>query len=1054
MRLYRLLAASALTSAFLANAPAFAQATTTTTQVGQTEEQTGDRSLEPVDESASRAGSEVIVTGSRIPRPNLESTAPITSVNVAQLTQTGNLSIGDALTRLPQIGATFSQANSTRFIGTAGLSLLDLRRLGTNRTLVLVNGRRHVTAQPGVPTSVDVNTIPTDLIERVDVQTGGASAIYGADAVAGTVNFILKRDFEGLTARVQGGTSERGDRGSYFASVTAGKNLLDNRLNISGNAEYSVSEDLYFTDRDDFYGGFSGRAQFNAIENTIGEPASGNGIPDNVFLRNIRSITISEGGLFTATCPTAAAGGESAAAFAARRALACNGLNGQTGSPLGTTYVFLPNGQLVRNNVTTDLRPFGSNNSVGGLGSSLRLTGQLQPRLERAAFNLLTSFEVSPAFRPFIEAKYVRIDAVQQGQPTFGNNTFSINNPYLDTASRNLLLGVLAPGATTFSAQRFNIDFGGRGEDHRRETYRFVGGVDGTFNEDWRYEVAFNYGRTDTFYTTQGNILTARFNNSINAVRNAAGQIVCGINADASTANDDAACVPVNLFGQGNINPAALSYFGVASTREQRAQQYNATAYVSGDLSQLFELPGGPIAFSFGGEYRRETAFSAFDELTRSGATFLNAIPVFDPPALETKEAYGEIRIPLLRDIPFIRELSLEGAARYSDYNLGDVGGVWTYNAGGTWSPFDGLRIRGSYARSVRVPTQSDLFAAPSQTFLNTLNDPCAANNINNGPGNFRAANCAAAGVPRTEIVNGVSVPFTNIIASGIRGLNGSNPNLNEERSDSWTLGAVFQPKALPGFALTVDYYNVTIDNVIFSLAPQTIINQCYDAPGGINNQYCAAVFRRPDGTFQGQGNRVVGGTTVNYTVGPNDNSFLSGPFNFAKQKASGIDANINYVHDFGGVRADVNGIVTYVIRRDNYTDINRPDFINQQLLESGDPQWRASLNARLDFQNFDFAYNFRYIGRQYIGNFEDQNSLQGRPPENADRFEPASYPIITYSDIQLGLKAFDNKFRFYVGVDNLFDQLPPFAVTGTDEATALFDNIGRFFYAGARINF
>jgi outer membrane receptor protein involved in Fe transport len=1058
----RLLAATALTGAAFA-LPQFAAAQSLPAEASANE--TGDRSDEPVDQSATVAGDDVVVTGSRIQRPNLESTAPITSVNVGQLTQTGNLSIGDALIRLPQIRGTFSQSNSTRFIGTAGLSLLDLRGLGTNRTLVLVNGRRHITSQPGVPTSVDINTIPTDLIQRVDVQTGGSSAVYGADAVAGVVNFVLRRDFEGLTARAQGGTSERGDRGSYFVSITGGKNFAEGRGNVAFNAEYAFSDDLYFRQRDDVYGAYRGRDQFQAVENTIGEPAAGNGVFDTQFTRNVRNIGISEGGIYQAVCPTTAAAGETAAQLAARRAVVCNGLNNQTGQPLGFTFAFTPDGRLVRNDVERDFRPFGSANSVGGLGSTLRLTGQLAPQLERKAFNLLGSFEVTPAFRPFFEAKYVRIDAIQEGQPTFGTYTFSVNNPFLDAASRNLAISTLAPGVTTFQTTRFNVDFGGRGEDHRRETYRIVAGVDGGFNEDWRYELAFNYGRLETQYATQGNILSggsavdpnSRFGRSLNAVRNAAGQIVCGVNADTNPANDDPACVPVNLFGNGQVSQAALNYFGFTSTREQEAEQYNVTGFVSGDLSQLFELPGGPIAFSVGGEYRRETAFSAFDETTRSGATFLNAIPIFDPPALETQEVFGELRIPVVKDRPYFHELSFEGAARYTDINIGDIGGIFTYNVGGFYAPVDGLRIRGSYARSIRAPTQSDLFAAPSQTFLNTLVDPCSQTNINNGPN--RRANCAAAGVPVNETVGGVSVPFTNVIASGIRGLNGSNELLQEEKSTSWSFGLVLQPRAVPGLSFSIDYYNIEIENVIFSLGAQTIIDQCYDSPSGIDNQYCAAVFRRADGTFQGQFNRNVGGQTITYPVAPADRSFISGPFNFASQVTTGVDANLSYTRTIGPVKADFNGILAYVARRDNFTDINRPSFINQQLFEVGDPRWRGTINLNLDFGAFDFAYNFRYIGKQVTSNanndeFEQQNSVQGRAPTNADIRPDVFFKPVMYSDLQFGVNTNDDKFRFYVGVDNVFDRFPPVGLTGTGTGEGLFDTVGRFFYAGARVNF
>ncbi|MGH6780490.1 MAG: TonB-dependent receptor domain-containing protein [Sphingomonadaceae bacterium] len=1010
-----------------------------------------DQSAQPAPKTAEEevpAESVIIVTGSRISRPNLDSAVPITSVSVQELTSTGDVSLGDALNELPALRSTFSQSNSTRFIGTAGVNILDLRGLGTARTLVLVNGRRHVSTQPG-NSNVDTNTIPTDLVERVDVVTGGNSAIYGSDAVAGVVNFVLKRDFEGIRLRGQGGISSRGDRGSYFTSLTAGKNFGEGRGNVAAAFEYSQSNALYYVDRDAQYGAFSGRSQFNITQNTLGEPSTGDGIPDNTFLRGVRNITISEGGAYSSACPA------DTPANAARRAVNCTGergpaLPGQLGPELGRAFVFDANGNLIPNNGTRDLRTVGSGNNINGIGSTLRLTGQLQPGVKRYAANIMAGYEIAEALRPFIEAKYVRIDAVQEGQPTFNNNTFSINNPFLTAQARALLVSSLAPGATTFAAQRFNVDFGGRGENHKRETFRVVAGVDGTFNDDWRYEVAFNYGRLDTYYETQGNVLLAQYANSINAVRNAAGQIVCGINADASTANDDAACVPVNLFGMGAPSQAALNYFSHTSSRKQYANQYNATAYVSGDLSQVFELPGGPVGFAIGAEYRRETSYSEFDAITRSGATFLNAIPIFDPPALEVKEVFGEIRVPILANVPFAQELTLEASGRVSDYNIGSTGTVFAYNIGGIWAPIPDVRFRAGYAHSVRAPTQSDLFAAPSQTFLNGLVDPCGQQNINNNPN--RVANCAAAGVPTTQTFTGTTEPFTNRPASGILGLNGSNPNLSEEKGTSWTAGVVIQPRAIPGLSLSIDYYNIKIDQVIFSLAAQTIINQCYDSPSGINNPFCAAITRNPNGTFAGQSDILHGGTTVSFPR--TGTSFLSGPFNFAKQKTSGIDLDLNYrtaISD--GITFSMRGILSYLIERDNYTDINRPDFIDQQKLELGDPEWESSLNANLDFGVFDFNYNMRYIGKQTIGTFEAQNSLQGRPPENPDQFPFVFYPHVTYHNFRIGMEP-GERFRFYAGVDNAFDRHPPFGLDGTGGGSGIYENVGRFFYLGAEVKF
>ena len=565
--------------------------------------------------------------------------------------------MGDNLNDLPSLRSSFSQSNSTRFIGTAGLNILDLRGLGVARTLVLVNNRRHVTAQPG-DYLVDVNTIPLTLVERVDIVTGGNSAIYGSDAVAGVVNFILRRDFDGLRFRGQAGISDQGDRGQYFAGLTWGRNFAEDRGNIAIALEYTKANALYFTDRPDLTGAYDGRCQFNVAEPqgaAGGEtgPSASDGIPDNLFFCNIRSNSISNGGTI--------------GAFANGNALRFD--------PSGNLFVDVPD---------FNFGPLGSGNvqARNGFGATLRDTGQLAAGLQRYAANLLARFEVSRGFQPFLEAKYVHIDATQEGQPSFWQGSLPAflgtpgnlrcNNPFLSAQALATLqsFGICANvPAGTFTMSRFNVDFGGRGELHDRDTWRVVAGIEGDFFDDWHYEVAINYGRLRTRLRSLNNLLLFDvngnpdgFNLAIDAQRNAAGQIVCGVNNDAITTNDRPDCVPINVFGFGAPSQAALDFVNTTSLRRERASELQIHAFVSGDLSQLFELPGGPIGFAIGLEYRRETADSEFDALTASGGTFLNAIQPFHPPALEIKEAFGEIRIPLLRDLPFAQELTLEAA--------------------------------------------------------------------------------------------------------------------------------------------------------------------------------------------------------------------------------------------------------------------------------------------------------------------------------------------------------------------------------------------------------
>ena len=621
-----------------------------------------------------------------------------------------------------------------------------------------------------------------------------------------------------------------------------------------------------------------------------------------------------------------------------------------------------------------------------------------------------------------------------------------------------------------FTMSRFNIDFGGRGELHDRDTYRIVGGVEGTFNEDWNYEISFNYGRLETKLRSLNNLKLFDLNGNpdgfllaLDATRNAAGQIVCRVNAVTVTRPD---CVPINVFGDGAPSAEALAFVNTTGRREEKAEQFVALASVAGDLSQLFELPGGPVGFAVGGEYREEKAFSAFDELTASGGTFLNAIQPFAPPKLTVKEAFGEVNIPLLADMPLAKELSFGAAARVSDYNTA-TGTVWAYNVQGIYAPINDIRFRAAYATSVRAPTQRDLFSPLSQNFA-FIADPCDAQNITNNPN--RQANCTAAGVPlaATPALSAIcasspfpvapGAPFVNCTArsfsTGFE--SGGNPTLVEERGKSLTLGVVIEPSFIPGLNFTVDYYNIEVESLIATLAAQTIINNCYDNPTGINNPFCTTVQRDP---------------TTGLFVEP---AVIAGGVNFAKQKTEGIDFDIQYTKTFdNGHRLRFRGIATYLMTLDDFTNPADPELPNRRRSELGDPKWAASANFNYDFGAFDITWAMRYLGPQTKGTYETQNRYIGRcpgsgvvgfsggtctpgeltilDPQNDDAFEKPYFKAQTYHNVRVNWDIEDGKYNFYVGVDNLFDNKPPFGQLGTAGGDP-YDTFGRFFYAGFQV--
>ena len=412
------------------------------------------------------------------------------------------------------------------------------------------------------------------------------------------------------------------------------------------------------------------------------------------------------------------------------------------------------------------------------------------------------------------------------------------------------------------------------------------------------------------------------------------------------------------------------------------------------------------------------------------------------------KEAYGEVSIPILKDRPLFHELTLDGAGRVSNYNIGSTGTVFSYNGSVVYSPVRDLKFRVGFAKATRAPTQSDLFAPQSQTFLNGASDPCGQQNINANPN--RVKNCAAAGVPTTQTFNGTTEPFTNRPASGILGFNGSNAQLNAETSYSLTAGMVFQPHWVPGLALTLDYYRINVKNVIQSLGAQTIINQCYDNPGGINNQYCAVVFRNPNGTFKGQSDVSHGGGTVSLPVtGP---SFISGPFNFARLFTTGIDADLSYRREIAkDIRLNVRGIVTRTFIKKNYTNVTDPTFASQVLNNLGDPEWQGVFSANVITKTFNFGYRFRYVGRTTVFAYEVQNAFNGNPPQDPAASPVVWYPAAKYHDFRVDITP-PGKLKFYVGVDNAFDQLPPYDLLGVESGS--YDPVGRFFYAGVEVKF
>ena len=1090
MRKFGLLGTSALRSALCvgfamaSTAPVFAQSTTPEGEpVGQSEVEIQSGTNAPDDE----AGETITVTGSRIRRPNLESTVPITSIGGEQFFQQGQTNVGDTLNDLPQLRSTFAQQNPGLGIGIAGLNLLDLRGLGTQRTLVLVNGRRHVPADIlNNAVSVDTNTIPNDLIERVDIVTGGNSAIYGSDAIAGVVNFVLRRNFDGFQVRAQAGVAEDGFGANQYVSGMYGKNFAGGRGNVTVHGEYARTERVFASDVDAF------RSNDNFLvvdaDGGAGIVNGGDGVPDRNFFRGISSSTINFAGLVPINqrnVPNAGLCGNATTAN--------NGGPNSAGVAFSCTYIFTPDGRLIQQ--TGSRFGTGINSSIiGGNGQTGRegKTVSVLPFTERYNFNLLGQFELSDAAEFFIEAKWNRVNALgNNAGPSFNQGTGGttdfrerprLDNPFLNPADRttlaNLILAsgcrsdlqVICPAAGNLTAAdianigngsfrfvnaRNLLDVGLRDENFQRDTYRIVGGVRGTFNDDWSYELSANYGKFKEDVTTDGYIDRQRFALAMDAGRNpVTGAIQCrsqfdpasavplvGFAAPASAnaarlAADIAACVPYNPFGTPD-NSASVAYFARTFTVSSSLDQLVLSGFVSGDMSQIFELPGGPISFALGGEYRRENASYEQDPFVTQGFTNGVSIPSFKPETFEVKEAFGEVRIPVLKDMPFFEELTVSGAGRVAKYQ-GSVGTVFSYNAGVDWAPVRDIRFRANYGRAVRAPNVSETGFPLVPNFFNNFTDPCNPAVIGSG---VRAANCAAD-------LGALLGNLTNIVQS-LPIVSGSNPNLDVEKSDSYTIGAVIQPRFIPGLSLSIDYFDITVKGVIANVSPQVIVNQCYDSPT-LENIFCGQFTR-----FRGPGTGPLG-EVPGRILG---NSLINAPLNFASRTRRGVDVNFTYRHDFGALDFNTNLIYTHNFESSNFQDPTNPSFETRVLQQLGDPKDELRWDFDFELEPVTLGYRLRYIGPMYYNAYNTLFEINGLPPTDIDAFPDTRFPSVMYHDVRLdfdiGRDDDGREMKFYVGVDNVLNRgVPQGGTTATGAGSAIYAFRGRNFYAGFRARF
>ena len=886
-----------------------------------------------------------------------------------------------------------------------------MRNLGTDRTLVLVNGRRHIAGVSG-SASVDISTIPTDLVERVDILTGGVSAIYGADGVSGVVNFVLKRDFEGITARGQMGISERGDAANRYGSITAGTNFADGRGNIAVSYEYDANDRVPGSAR---RRGGDPLSTFSLVRNPADFPDDPN-VFDNILLNDLRYADSSVDGAIDVD-------GDLVPDFR----------GGGGAYDLG---FFLPqSGGLVQG---------GSSTPISGY------QGDIQGRTEKLNVNLLTSYEFSDNLRFFAEGKYTNIQAFSIAQPSFDFYTYiAADNPFIPA---NIAAAIvpdaingafgLPPGTLPDGVllSRDNFDLGVRGESAKRQTLRGVLGFDGQISDHARFEVSYVYGETKTDFLSTNYRITDRYFAALDAVDEGQflsgtpnGNIVCRSTLDPNATFNDpnfgdgtstfatgagSACRPLNLFGEGVTSGASLDFINADLANRSKVSQHVVSGSISGDFGQFFELPGGPIGFALGAEYRKEKSVFVSDPLLQAGA--LADIAQIQPErgSFDVKEAFAELNVPLLRDMPFAHLLQFGAAIRFSDYST--IGNTTTWKVDGTYAPVRDVSFRATYSEAVRAPNVTELFAPQNGTF-SFIDDPCDPVNIAEGTAS-RQANC-------TALLTGLGIdpatfsPTSDPTATvSLPGRTGGNQLLNEEEARTWTAGVVLRPTFIRGLTVTFDWYDIKLRNAINTPTAQSLVDLCVDQPS-LDNVYCDNVSRDP---------------TTGYV-----SDYFVGPQNVAQFKTAGADFTLNYGFqispDSGNFNVRLNG--GYL---DELSFVSTPGAeLDEDRGEAFVPKWIGSADLTWSKDNFSINYGVSYFSktRRYTTEQVEAN------PDIADP-KYLFFKEKWEHDLRVQFTTSDEKFTFFTGVNNLFDEKP--AVASLDYPVSV---LGRYYYAGIKVS-
>ncbi|HEX8379539.1 MAG TPA: TonB-dependent receptor [Allosphingosinicella sp.] len=997
-----LLATTVFVGAAMLATPAFAQDTSDPTDpdapVGQT---TGPA----VQEAAAEEGEEIVVTGTLFRNPNLRTSSPVnvTTSDELELRQTNRAE--DILNELPGVAASVGQGTNN---GNGGASFVDLRGLGPNRNLVLIDGARITPAN--LNGSTDLNNIPVALLDRLDVLTGGASTTYGADAVSGVVNFITKNNFAGMDLTLSEQITELGDGNVFRADLTIGANFDDGRGNAVISLGYQEADPVFFAGPrtrsaltiDSFNGTGSGASQtavparfsVAGVGNRNIDPTTGQLVP--VFaLFNFNPYNIFQTPF------------ERFNMFSSAR------------YEISDAVEVYARGLFSQNTVQTIIAP------SGAFASPVRIpvSNPFLPAAARATFCANNDFDPNTA----------GVQTLTPAQCAAAAATTDPNNPAYREFSTNL--------------SRRLAEAGGRISDYETQIFDFRAGVRGALSEAVRYDIAGSYGRSTNTQTILNYASIPRIQQALRA-------------SNATTCQDTSnGCVPLNVFGaQGTITPEQVAFLLVPATSGNRTSLAQVRGLLSTDVT-TFSTASEPVSIAVGSEYRKYTAEVFADQLAQDPGALGGAGGATTPVkgGYDVWEGFAEVIAPIMADRPMFQSLTLEAGVRYSKYKVDAPGNptfdAWTYKGGVTWEPMSGLRLRGNYQRAVRAPNIGELFTPTAVGLTNLRTDPCQ------NPGNTIAANsalgavCAAQGAP---VAGGFITAIDPPSAGQINATFSFSPNNRPEKADTFTVGAVFQPRFVPNLSLSLDYYNIKVRDALSTPAPGDILSACFAnlTAASATNPACTIIQRDP----------ATGGLDGDASTTPGIPAPLT---NSGRITTDGFDLIANFSTDL------TDDIRLAFFFNGNYTLSNKfrasPGGLNRECVGfysincslTGSILPKISWNQRTTISQgpVDISLLWRHIGavRQ-----EPFDAIAGNFGSNGPAFPAfARIKAHDYFDLTARFEVLDN-FEFTLAVINLLDKKPPtvgsnIGVTTFNSGNTFpqtYDAIGRRYAASVKLRF